>query len=424
VPASLPVRPWPTDVPGNYHLHLRTEDDLASVEEDITIMENDNHTFQILEQRPNDSRSAVDERGEWHQVGDATIAEINEVNGRRTKATERLKIEMKDGFPVVTGYSGVKLQDVRGAAFDLGTGDHHPLVRELHRRLAGVPYLKFVDPDSDRFSEETRKAVMAFQEAEGLYPDGEVDIDTWMSLSHPPPPLPTETPLPEPKTAARSASLNPLESRPDVSPKTLDGRPIVYLTFDDGPAMPYSQQILDLLARYDARATFFLVGKQMLRYPDLVREEAAAGHSIGNHSTHHKNLSRLNSRQFLAEVGTTHKLILESVRHVLAVDDDVPFLRPPYGALSPNTLRYAGQHGYKIVLWDIDPMDWRRPPAEVIAEDLLRSAFPGAVVLLHDGGGERSRSVAALEIALRELSAKGYVFRSISAAQSRVGRAH
>jgi peptidoglycan/xylan/chitin deacetylase (PgdA/CDA1 family) len=365
----------------------------------------------------------VVERGAWQQVGDRVVAELNDANGRRTASTEELDIEMDDGFPVVTGYSGKTLYDIRAAAFDLGTGDRHPLVRELHRRLARIPYLHFDDPGSDSFSEETRKAVVAFQEAEGLYPDGDVDAKTWMLLSHPPPPPPTETPLPQSKVAP-AGTIIPAESRREVPRRTTDGRPIVYFTFDDGPAMPYSRQILDLLARYHAKGTFFVVGKQILRYPDLARAEAAAGHFIGNHSTHHKNLAKLDVDEFLAEVGTTRKLILETEGRELTLDREVHYLRPPYGALSSNTLRYAAQHGYSIVLWDVDPMDWRRPPAEVMAQDLLRSAFPGAVVLLHDGGGDRSQSVAALEIVLRGLSSKGYVFRSISAPQSPVGRFH
>jgi peptidoglycan/xylan/chitin deacetylase (PgdA/CDA1 family) len=409
--------------PQTYRLHLRTEDDLKSGEADITMTENADHTFQIEEERPGESRRDVVESGVWQQSGEEVNVQLGDVNGRRLSATEGLRIEMKDGFPVVTAYSGKTLYRIQGAAFDLGTGDRHPLVQELHRRLARIPYLEFDDPGSDTFSEETRKAVVAFQEAEGLYPDGEVDVETWTLLSHPPPPLPTETPLPQPKSAKGVGTIIPAASRRELPRKTEDGRPIVYFTFDDGPAVPYSQQILDLLARYHAHGTFFVVGRQMLRYPDLTRAEAAAGHFIGNHSTHHKNLSRLNADQFLAEVGATRKLILETAGHEFRLDRDVHYLRPPYGALSSNTLRYAAQHGYTIVLWDIDPMDWRRPPAEVMAEDIIRSAFPGAVVLLHDGGGDRSHSVTALGIVLQELSSKGYAFRSISA-QPLVGRIH
>ena len=422
VPVAIAASTPPSAAPQTFRLHLRTEDDLKSGEADITITEKEDHTFQIQEQRPGDPRRELVERGVWRQAGEAVVVEFDAVNGRRLSATEGLKLEMKDGFPVVTSYSGKTLYRIQAAAFDLGTGDRHPLVRELHRRLARIPYLNFDDPGSDSFSEETRKAVVAFQEAEGLYPDGDVDVETWELLSHPPPPLPTETRLPQPKSGDGVGGIIPTESRGGLPPRGTDGRPILYFTFDDGPAVPYSRQILDLLARYHAQGTFFVVGKQMLRYPGLTRAEAAAGHFIGNHSTHHKNLSRLNADQFLAEVGATRKLILETAGNELSLDRDVHYLRPPYGALSPNTLRYAAQHGYTIVLWDIDPMDWRRPPAEVMAQDILRSAFPGAVVLLHDGGGDRSHSVAALEIVLRELTSKGYAFRNISAAQPMAGR--
>jgi len=399
--------------PHNYRLHLTTEDDLSSREADVTITENEDHTFRIQEQRPGGARSAVTEDGAWHETaGGAVAVDLTNVNGRKPRATEELTIEMRDGFPVVTGYSGKTLYDIRAAAFDLGTGDRHPLVRELHRRLARVRYLHFDDPGSDLFAEETRKAVVAFQEAEGLYPDGEVDVETWMQLAHPPPPLPTETPLP-PEPAERRQKITPGTTHLEVPRRTEDGRPIIYFTFDDGPSKPYSQQILDLLARNRARGTFFVVGRQMRAYPGLVRAEAAAGHFVGNHSMHHKNLSRLEAHEFLAEVATTRDLILETLGDVLVLDKGMHYLRPPYGALSPNALQYAARHGFTIALWDIDPMDWRRPPADVMTRDILRSAFPGAIVLLHDGGGDRSHTIAALEVVLRELKARGYVFRSI-----------
>jgi peptidoglycan/xylan/chitin deacetylase (PgdA/CDA1 family) len=88
-------------------------------------------------------------------------------------------------------------------------------------------------------------------------------------------------------------------------------------------------------------------------------------------------------------------------------------LRPPYGATDANTRQYAADAGYAVVLWDIDPQDWRRPGAKVIADHVVREAYPGAIVLMHDGGGDRAQSVAALETILRELSQKGYVFRNV-----------
>ncbi len=98
---------------------------------------------------------------------------------------------------------------------------------------------------------------------------------------------------------------------------------------------------------------------------------------------------------------------------MFTLDGDVRYLRPPYGATDSHTRGYAAELGYQITLWDIDPMDWRRPGIEAISSHILRNVFPGAIVLMHDGGGDRSQSAAALEVVLRELSARGFKFYNI-----------
>jgi peptidoglycan/xylan/chitin deacetylase (PgdA/CDA1 family) len=91
----------------------------------------------------------------------------------------------------------------------------------------------------------------------------------------------------------------------------------------------------------------------------------------------------------------------------------VKYLRPPYGATDQNTLSYADALGYAVVLWDIDPQDWRRPGADVIANHIISSVYPGAIVLSHDGGGDRTQTVEAYRTVLAQLSSQGYVFRNI-----------
>jgi len=95
------------------------------------------------------------------------------------------------------------------------------------------------------------------------------------------------------------------------------------------------------------------------------------------------------------------------------LDKDVKYLRPPYGATDANTRNYAAALGYAVVMWDIDPQDWRQPGADVIASHIISSVYPGAIVLSHDGGGDRTQTLAAYETVMRELSAQGYVFRNI-----------
>jgi peptidoglycan/xylan/chitin deacetylase (PgdA/CDA1 family) len=115
----------------------------------------------------------------------------------------------------------------------------------------------------------------------------------------------------------------------------------------------------------------------------------------------------------LKQVEETRQIILDIALDLFILDRDVRYLRPPYGATDANSRQYAAGAGYAIVLWDIDPQDWRRSGAKVIADHVVREAYPEAIVLMHDGGGDRAQSVAALEMILRELSQQGYAFRNV-----------
>jgi peptidoglycan/xylan/chitin deacetylase (PgdA/CDA1 family) len=235
----------------------------------------------------------------------------------------------------------------------------------------------------------------------------------------PPDQLPPK-PTPAPTSASGGTSYarrgQPLlENLPYTTP---EGNPIVYLTFDDGPnaAGPdggYTQEMLALLKQYNAHVTFFNVGKSVSAWPDLVRAVATGGHYVANHTWDHSALAGLTKEEFVAEAERTRQAIIKAASDLFTLDKDVRYLRPPYGSTDANTRQYAAELGYATVLWDIDPQDWRRPGTEEIADHVLSHVFPGAIVLMHDGGGDRSQSVAALEIILRELSAKGYQFHSI-----------
>ena len=108
-------------------------------------------------------------------------------------------------------------------------------------------------------------------------------------------------------------------------------------------------------------------------------------------------------------VAADSQIVLDIALDLFGLDRDVRCLRPPYGATDANTRNYAVSLGYAVVMWDIDPQDWRNPGSRVIASHIVSSAYPGAIILMHDGGGDRSQTV----VALRELSAQGYVFRNI-----------
>jgi peptidoglycan/xylan/chitin deacetylase (PgdA/CDA1 family) len=214
----------------------------------------------------------------------------------------------------------------------------------------------------------------------------------------------------QPMRASRAAALG-------LPKYTAAGQPILYLTFDDGPSSALTPQIVELLGQYGAKATFFVIGVHVRRAPAALRPVAEAGHTIANHTLAHKSLAGTSRAAFAKELQDTETIVQRAVGDLLPPDHLMRFLRPPGGATDANTAAYAAELGYQVAAWDIDPKDWRRPGAAAIASHVLRRAFPGAVVVLHDGGGGSQQTVTALGAILAELSAQGYVFRGLNEAQ-------
>jgi peptidoglycan-N-acetylglucosamine deacetylase len=179
------------------------------------------------------------------------------------------------------------------------------------------------------------------------------------------------------------------------------GGRVLYLTFDDGPNPTWTPQILAVLARYDAKATFFEVGAEVRRHPVTAAQVRAAGHRVGNHTEHHAHLTRLSGARLRQEIS-------HGVR-------DARCLRPPYGQVNPAVRSAAAAAGQRLVLWTVDTDDWAKPGSDRVRGALLHGVRPGAVILLHDGGGDRRQTVAALKAALPLLIARGYRFRSYPA---------
>ncbi|MGH3083950.1 MAG: polysaccharide deacetylase family protein [Gaiellaceae bacterium] len=177
----------------------------------------------------------------------------------------------------------------------------------------------------------------------------------------------------------------------------------VALTFDDGPS-PYTAEILAILRRFYARATFFVIGRLARRYPSLVRRELEAGMEVGSHSYSHPYRPPFD-RQPYEEIVRE----IERGKAVLAALGAEPTLfRPPGGSFSPNVIEAAGAYGQRLVLWSVDPTDWEAgTPARQITRRVLRTVRPGSIVVLHDGGGERSQTVTALPAIVRGIRAKG-----------------
>ncbi|MGG1663832.1 polysaccharide deacetylase family protein [Brevibacillus sp. NRS-1366] len=188
-------------------------------------------------------------------------------------------------------------------------------------------------------------------------------------------------------------------------------RKVIALTFDDGPNPLYTAQILALLKRYHARATFFVTGKQVQKYPKLAQRQVQEGHELGNHTYSHPKMSRLGTNQIQEELAQTERAI------VAATGQKPPLLfRPPGGYIDQTLVNAVKQIGYTAVLWSFhqDTQDWRRPGARKIVKKVVNNSRGGDIVLFHDHGGNRSQTVQALKHILPALQKQGYRFVTVS----------
>jgi peptidoglycan/xylan/chitin deacetylase (PgdA/CDA1 family) len=185
------------------------------------------------------------------------------------------------------------------------------------------------------------------------------------------------------------------------------------LTFDDGPNDPYTLHLLDVLAKHNAKATFFLIGKYVRQRPDIVRSIVAAGHEIGNHTESHPNLILVSAARLRQELSDCNKALED------ALGTKVKLFRPPFGGRRPNVLRAARTMGLTPVMWSVTGYDWSAKSAAEIVEKVSRQVdsrqkAQGEIVLLHDGGHlafgtDRSFTVEATQQLLERYSAKKFV---------------
>jgi len=180
------------------------------------------------------------------------------------------------------------------------------------------------------------------------------------------------------------------------------GREIA-LTFDDGPHPVYTPQVLEVLRRHDVRATFCLVGENAEQYPDLVRAISDGGHQIANHSWDHPQLTRIRPGKARSQLARTSEVIARTV------STPPTLARAPYGMWNERTLAIAADLGMSPLGWSVDCRDWARPGIGAISGTVLRNLRPGAIVLSHDGGGNRSQTAAALDHYLPQVLERGYV---------------
>jgi peptidoglycan-N-acetylglucosamine deacetylase len=185
------------------------------------------------------------------------------------------------------------------------------------------------------------------------------------------------------------------------------------LTFDDGPNDPHTMHLLDVLAKHNAKATFFLIGRYVRQRPEIARAILAAGHEIGNHTHSHPNLVLASAGRLRQELSDCGKALED------ALGEKATLFRPPFGGRRPNVLRTAGGMGLSPVMWSVSGYDWSAKSAAAIAEKVTRQVDArtkpqGEIVLLHDGGhlafgADRGFTVEAARKLLERYAAKRFV---------------
>ena len=216
------------------------------------------------------------------------------------------------------------------------------------------------------------------------------------------------TPAPVPATTLPAdASAPPPAGAPKItfSQCHVDG-PYVAMTFDDGPHAANTPRLLEMLKQRKIHATFFMVGQCVAEYPDIVKRIVAEGHEVANHSWSHPQLSAMSEAAVREQLQKTHDAIIAACGVTPKV------MRPPYGAFTARQRAWAqGEWGYKCILWDVDPLDWKVRNSEHVKTEILKQTVPGSIILSHD---IHKTTVDAMPETLDALLAKGFKFVTVS----------
>jgi peptidoglycan/xylan/chitin deacetylase (PgdA/CDA1 family) len=183
-----------------------------------------------------------------------------------------------------------------------------------------------------------------------------------------------------------------------------EGDKAIALTIDDGPSAKYTPQVLALLAQYKIAATFCMIGQSADQHASLVAEVSAAGHLVANHTWTHPNLSKMTEAQVTAEIERTNDAITRGGAK------QPTLFRAPGGNWSPTVFSVCDKLGLRPLDWSVDPRDWSRPGTDHIVQTVMGHTHTGSIILEHDGGGDRSQTVAALQRFIPQLLQAGYHF--------------
>ena len=208
-------------------------------------------------------------------------------------------------------------------------------------------------------------------------------------------------PTPSPASSSAPTGLKPAT----YFQANVDG-PYIAMTFDDGPSPETTPRLLDILKQRNIKATFFMIGQNAERNPEIVKRILADGHEIGNHSWTHPQLAKLPDDRVTEEITKTQNAITNASGYTPKL------LRPPYGSITGRQKEWIeNQFGLSVILWSVDPFDWKRPGASVIQQRILAGARPGAIILSHD---IHKQTVDSMPATLDALAAKGFKFVTVS----------
>ena len=191
------------------------------------------------------------------------------------------------------------------------------------------------------------------------------------------------------------------------------GKKLVALTFDDGPYPPFTQELVAVLEEKQVKATFFVVGNNASKFPEVVKLVASKGHEVALHAGEHKDFLRLNKAELAENISSGQKVLEE------LTGKPVKYMRPPHGFRDWTVMEEASKLGLKVVNWSVIPRDWTNPGAQEIVARVCKDVKVGAIVLLHDGDApkqtaSRCQTVEATSLIIDELRKNGYNFVTVS----------
>jgi peptidoglycan-N-acetylglucosamine deacetylase len=207
------------------------------------------------------------------------------------------------------------------------------------------------------------------------------------------------------KEAALKTPAPPKEPPISFNSVHVDG-PYIAMTFDDGPSATLTPKLLDILAAHHIKATFFVLGEMVAEHPEILARAAREGHEIASHSWSHPNLAKMSQDGVRSQLQRTDDEIKT------ATGKRPTLFRPPYGSITEREKRWIhDEFGYNIILWDVDPLDWKRPGPAVVRNRIFKETRPGSIVLSHD---IHPGTIEAMPSTFDGLEAKGFKFVTVS----------